>query len=194
MISLTNHAIERYRDRICPTLNLAQAQERLTDALRTAQRLSGRTKYGQLRYALPGCHLIVKETRDSGLLAVTCYPKNATPNQWQAILNDLAREAEEAALRPVHRPAVVVAQVPEPTQAIRGHAVSEAADQVVRADDLLAQLYEMGTSVPVLKAQLAKAQRKTERIRAHAANREARANEYRDKLIAAGLWTCEDDA
>ena len=140
-------------------------------------------------YALPDCHLIVKETRDSGLVAVTCYPKNATPNQWQAILNDLAREAEEAALRPVHRPAVVVAQVAEPTAAIRGHAVSEAADQVIRADELLARLYEMGTNVPALKAQLAKAQRETERIRAHAASREARANEYRDRLIAAGLWT-----
>ena len=53
MIGLTNHAIERYRDRICPALCLTEAQERLTTALRSAQRLSGRTKYGSLRYALP---------------------------------------------------------------------------------------------------------------------------------------------
>lgn len=99
MIALTGHAIERYQSRIRPDLSIAESESLLSEALTTATKMRGRTKYGHLRYLLPDCVLVVKETTDNGLVAVTTYPppvyrSHAIPMRWLGALRVAGREAK----------------------------------------------------------------------------------------------------
>lgn len=78
-IHVTEHAVDRYRERVRPDLSRAGAEYVLRDVLKSSKPLKQRTKHGQLQYVMAdGNRLIVKETPD-GLVLVTIYTSAATP-------------------------------------------------------------------------------------------------------------------
>lgn len=116
MIEVTEHAAERYVQRVRPGLAIAAALSYLRTVAATARRVPGRTRRGELRYEVDDCFLIVKQTKDAGLVAVTVYPKQrpagSSVEDWLALLEaDTERLVAEYESRPVPTAALVE---PEP--------------------------------------------------------------------------------
>lgn len=108
MIALSQHAVDRYHERICPDLSRDEAAARLRDVTARARKMRDRTRYGQLRYQGPDCVLIVKATEDRGLLVVTVYPDavyqgEAVSAEWAQVLERIQVSAERE-LQPVSIP------------------------------------------------------------------------------------------
>lgn len=95
-MNLTTHAIERYQQRIRPDLSLEQAEESLKGIVGNAKRIRGNTKTGALRYDAAECMLIVKQTKDAGLMVVSIYPLHgrdpSTVLKWDGTLSNAAVE------------------------------------------------------------------------------------------------------
>lgn len=72
-VRITEHAVDRYRERVRPDLSYFGAESLLRDAVKSSKPMKQRTKHGQLQYLMAdGCRLIVKET-EYGLMLVTIY-------------------------------------------------------------------------------------------------------------------------
>lgn len=171
MIALSQHAVDRYHERICPDLSRDEAVARLRDVTARARKMRDRTRYGQLRYQGPDCVLIVKATEDRGLMVVTVYPDavyqgEEVSAEWVQVLERIQVSAERE-LQPVSipppapppptkpsRPAAVVARVEDPRVE---HALA-ALERLVERYGPVRDHYE---------AALAGARRETERHRAH---------------------------
>jgi len=121
-MNVTTHAIERYQQRIQPDLTLKEAESILKANVLKAKRISGNTKYGQLRYDGGDCTLIVKETADAGLMVVSIYPSHgrdpSTVLKWDGALSKAAVELN-ALIDSVCRPAETSGDVVTPVTAER---------------------------------------------------------------------------
>lgn len=72
-VRITEHAVDRYRERVRPDLSYFGAEALLRDAVKSSKPMKQRTKHGQLQYLMAdGNRLIVKET-EYGLMLVTIY-------------------------------------------------------------------------------------------------------------------------
>lgn len=171
MIHLTQHAIDRYHQRICPEVDPAEAEARLRDVTDRARKMRERTRYGQIRYQADDCILVVKATEDRGLMVVTVYPPpvyrgEPTSAEWEQVVERMRAQAERdlqpASIEPPTepppvqrpRPAAVVARVEDPRVE---HALA-ALERMVERYTPLRDHYE---------AALAGARRETERHRVH---------------------------
>jgi hypothetical protein len=63
MINITLHAIERYLDRIDPTVSYPQARSLILDAMSRARRIKERSRMGDAYYVTDELRLIVAEER-----------------------------------------------------------------------------------------------------------------------------------
>lgn len=69
---ITDHAVDRYQERVDPALTLAQARERLEE-LCAEMRPHGHNARGERLYLARGIVLLVKHDRDGHRAVVSCY-------------------------------------------------------------------------------------------------------------------------
>lgn len=97
--TITDHAVDRYRERIAPDVDWAEARRRLAAATSRAVRQQQLTADGALLYRADDCLMVCTvDRRRAGLVVKTCYAHGDRPTHGRPAWAPSARTARDEAI------------------------------------------------------------------------------------------------